>query len=75
MAIAIDMMNQYGVDSILRKNYFNNYGFNRNNLLYYCNLYSSSQNKKDTICFSSSIMWGFDRNDCCKHNMSDYVII
>ncbi len=45
MAIAIDMMNQYGVDSLLRKNNFNNYGFNRNNILYNSNLYSSSKIK------------------------------
>lgn len=74
MAIAIDMMNQYGVDSVLRKNNLNNYGFNRNNILYNSNLHSGSKNKKNPLCVSSGVMWRLNRYDSCKYSMSNDVI-
>ena len=38
-AVAMDIMKTYGVDSIIRIYFFSNYGFNRNNFIYYCNIY------------------------------------
>ena len=75
MAIAIDMLNQYGVDSVLRSDYFNYYGFNRNNFLYNCNLYSCSENKEDSICFSCCFVWRFSWNDYCKYCVSNNVML
>lgn len=57
MAIAIDMMNQYGVDNLLRKIDIYDYGFDRNYILHHCNLHRSSKNKKDKICISRGTMW------------------
>lgn len=39
IAVATDIMNNYGVDSKIRFNCFNYYGINRNNFIYYCCLY------------------------------------
>ena len=73
MAIAIDMMGEYGVDSMLRKDYFNHYGFNRNNILYYSDLYCCCEGKKNTLRISSSTLWRFSGDDSCKCRMSDNV--
>lgn len=42
-AIATDIMKNYGVDSLIRINGIYNYGSNRNNFIYYCNIYKCSR--------------------------------
>lgn len=44
MAIATDIMNNYGVDSKIRINYVNDYGINGNNFLYYSSIYKLRKN-------------------------------
>lgn len=44
MAIATDIMNNYGVDSKIRTNCFYNYGLNRDNFLYNCSIHKLYKN-------------------------------
>lgn len=53
MAVATDILSNYGVDSNIRVNSINNNGVNRNYILYNSTLYKCSRNKKNTICFAS----------------------
>lgn len=54
-AIATDIMSNYGVDSKIRTNCFYNNGIDRDNILYYCDIYKLYKNKKNKICTFSSI--------------------
>lgn len=53
-AVAMNIMEKYGVDTIIRFNNFYHYGFNRNHSLYNCNIYQRCRNKKNTLCFIRS---------------------
>jgi len=50
LAIATDIMKRYGVDSHIRINCIYNYGVNRNNAVYNCNLYKLCWNKEYKVC-------------------------
>lgn len=62
MAVAVDIMNSYGVDSLVRIDCFNYHGINRNNAIYHCYLYRMCRNKEDKIYIVSSFSGGFCRN-------------
>ena len=54
-AVALDIMKNFGVDSLIRKYCINNNGLNRNYSLYNCNLYKYCKNKKNSFCFRMCI--------------------
>ena len=43
-AVALDIMQNYGVDSMIRFYFVYNYGINWNNSIYYCNIYKCCRN-------------------------------
>lgn len=51
-AVALDIMKNFGVDSLIRNNCERDYGFNRNNSIYYCNLHKYCKSKKTPLRFS-----------------------
>ena len=51
-AVAMDIMQNYGVDTFLRDGFFVHYGFNRNNSIYNSHLYKFCKSKKNQICFN-----------------------
>lgn len=74
MAIATDIMNNYGVDSKIRINCLYNYGVNRNNFLYYCNIHKLYKDKKNKICTLGSINCRHNWNDCICINLGIFVV-
>lgn len=49
-AVALDIMKNYGVDTIIRYDFFYYYGINRNNNIYNSNLYQCCWYKKNKVC-------------------------
>lgn len=74
MAVATDIMNNYGVDSKIRTNCFHNYGLYRNNFLYNCSIHKLYKDKKNKICISCSINSRYSWNDCVCNNLGNYVV-
>ena len=57
-AVALDIMKNYGVDSIIRSYIIYNYGVYRNYFIYYCNLHKLCWCKKYSFCsYCSSCCW------------------
>ena len=54
-AIALDIMKNFGVDSLIRNNCKHNYGFYRNNSVHNSNIYKYSKGKKTPLRFSMCI--------------------
>ena len=54
-AVALDIMKNFGVDSLIRNNCKCDYGFNRNNSIHYCNLLKYCKSKKTSLRFSMCI--------------------
>lgn len=53
-AVALDIMKNYGVDSLIRSYIIYNYGVYRNNFIYYRNLHKLRWREKYTFCSYSS---------------------
>lgn len=74
MAVGIDIMKNYGVDSKIRNDNFYNNGFNGNNFIHNCNIYKCCQHKKNEGSFKSCFNRRYNRNVNCCNILAVFVV-
>ena len=73
-AVAMDIMKNYGVDTIIRNYCFYYNGFNRNNFIYNSSIHKCSWYKKDEICFGCCTYSRCSRNANFSVILSNFVV-